>query len=575
MVFLVYGSTVKFDFVLDDDLFVRNHPMVQEGVSAIPSAFSQGSMPHFKGSNFQIYRPAVVAFFTLEHTLFGNKPGGYHFVNLLLYALVILACFELIRKLFPTVHPAYAGLGTLLFLVHPVHTEVVANIKSQDELLATLGCLLSLRYAISFWEKPDDKRRLLVSSLAYALALFSKESAAAFCIVFPLTAFVVRRESWKSSLKRLLPFLGLAMGFVLVRFLVLQDVNQSVETTVIENVLYGAQSLSELTATKAAILFYYWKLLVWPYPLSWDYSFNQIPLTSWSDAWPWISVVLYVGAMIVAWVVRNRQPASCWGLLFFLVLIVPTSNIFFLNGTTFAERFLFLPSLGIIVAALPLNGKKDKVESMAWSGFTALPSIVVICLCGVFTAMTISRTKDWKDNMTLFASGVLNAPNSSRTQMGYATELMNKAEKSMVLQERNEWIAGSREAFRRALEIWPDNAVASYKLGLISAITGDTVAAVSNYRRSLKSRPDYVFSLVNLSSIYAARQQFDSAQFFLENAFAVDSLNEMVLTNLAVVNLNRNNHEAVVRLGDVAVRNGKQIPKLEELVRIARSRQQP
>ena len=48
MVFLVYGSTVKFDFVLDDDLFVRNHPMVQEGVSAIPSAFSQGSMPHFK-----------------------------------------------------------------------------------------------------------------------------------------------------------------------------------------------------------------------------------------------------------------------------------------------------------------------------------------------------------------------------------------------------------------------------------------------------------------------------------------------------------------------------------------------
>ena len=117
--------------------------------------------------------------------------------------------------------------------------------------------------------------------------------------------------------------------------------------------------------------------------------------------------------------------------------------------------------------------------------------------------------------------------------------------------------------------------MASYKLGLISAITGDTVAAVSNYRRSLKSRPDYVFSLVNLSSIYAARQQFDSAQFFLENAFAVDSLNEMVLTNLAVVNLNRNNHEAVVRLGDVAVRNGKQIPKLEELVRIARSRQQP
>jgi tetratricopeptide (TPR) repeat protein len=570
--FFLYGNTMKFDFVLDDDLFVRNHPMVQQGISAIPSAFTQGSMPHFKGSNFQIYRPAVVSFFTLQHAVFGKKPAGYHFVNILLYALVCLACYELIRKLFPKFHPLYALLSALLFLVHPVHTEVVANIKSQDELLAAFGCLLSLRYALVYLDQPDRSRSLVVSLLAYMLALFSKESAVAFFIIFPLTALLIRRKNSLNSIRFSLPFLAVALFFIGVRFLALRGVEQAIETTVIENVLYGAASLSELTATKAAILFYFWKLLLWPHPLSWDYSYNQIPLSSWSEMLPWLSVLIYLLALSTAFLFRKRQPAISWGLLFFLLLIVPTSNIFFLNGTTFAERFLFLPSLGAIVALVAFVGDYAKNGVEARPAMTEKSVLLIMLICGFGWTGAFSRNKDWKDNYTLFESGVRNAPNSSRVQMGFATELMNKAEKSMVQQERMDLIIKSQDGFKRALGIWPENAVAAYKLGLISYMTGDTNSAETYYKQSLNSRPDYVFSLVNLASIYAARQQFDSARVHLEKAFAVDSLNEMVLTNLTVVQFNRGAYDDVLRLGSFAVRNGKAIPKVEELTRMAQAK---
>lgn len=573
LVFLVYGSTIKFEFVLDDDLFVRNHPMVQQGVTSIPSAFTQGSMPHFKGSNFQIYRPAVVSFFTLQHAIFGNKPAGYHFVNVLLYALVVVAGFQLIRKLFPQYHPFYAGLAALLYLLHPAHTEVVANIKSQDELLAALGCLLSLRYAISYWKQPGNKRFLIYASLSYLLALFSKESSAAFCVVYPMTAYLIHQNSISESIKKLFPFFSLALLFVGIRFLAISGVDQAVETTLIENVLYGATTTAELTATKAAILLYFWKLLVWPHPLSWDYSFNQIPLTTWSEVSPWLSLIVYLSALVVVFVFRVRQPAVSWGILFFLLLIVPTSNIFFLNGTTFAERFLFLPSFGAAVALIPVIVYFSRKSMDIHPGITSAPVLVTLLIALVSLYATANRNKDWKDNMTLFESGIRSAPNSSRAQMGYATELMNKAEKSMVQQERMALVQRSQEGFKRALEIWPDNAVVSYKLGLISYMTGDTVSAISYYKTSLKSRPDYVFSLVNLASIYAARQQFDSASVHLEKAFQVDSLNEMVLTNLTVVQFNRGNYAEVLRLGGVAQRNGKSILKMDELVREAQGRQ--
>ncbi|MFM2135456.1 MAG: hypothetical protein RL021_856, partial [Bacteroidota bacterium] len=396
---------------------------------------------------------------------------------------------------------------------------------------------------------------------------FSKESSVAFFALFPVTAFLLKGRSVKDSLLRSLPWLAAVLLFLLCRQVVLHGVRQDYETTVIENSLYGATSSAVRYATVLSILFNNWKLMVWPHPLSWDYSFNQLPLTSWSDPLVWFSLLLHLAAMAMGVLLFKRSPAVSWGIFFFLVLLLPTSNVFFLNGTTYAERFLFLPSFGLIVSMfalwLHLNPSRISADPMKAARPWSLP-VLLLCLAGAFA--TSSRCNDWKDNLSLFESGVASAPNSSRTQMALATEYMNKAEKSSVLQERQELIAGSKEHFRRSLEIFPDNASAAYKLGLIHAITGDTASAIGLYRSAIRCKPDDVFSLVNVATIYSVRSQTDSALYFLRQSFRVDSLNEMTLTNLMVVHFNRGEDAEVVRYGETAIRNGVGTPKINDLL---------
>jgi tetratricopeptide (TPR) repeat protein len=344
----------------------------------------------------------------------------------------------------------------------------------------------------------------------------------------------------------------------------LHGVKQDYETTVIENSLYGAGTAAVRYATAASILLTNWKLMVWPSPLSWDYSFDSFPLKDFSDPVVWLSVCVYLMALIASFYLIRRKPLVSWGLFFFLLLLLPTSNLFFLNGTTYAERFLFLPSAGLITALVAATLKGPKM-SVTWK-------VIFSALVLAAWTSTLSRCDDWKDNLSLFASGAMNAPNSSRTQMAYATELMNRAEKSAVQQERMDLVLRSKEHFERALEIFPDNANAAYRLGLINAITGDTTRAIALYRRALASKPEDVFSLVNLGTIYFARSGQDSALYCFQRAFAVDSLNDMTLTNLMVVHFNRGEDSAVVRYGEIAVRNGRTSQKVSDLLARSRSR---
>jgi tetratricopeptide (TPR) repeat protein len=569
LVLFVYGRTVKFPFVLDDELFIGNNPVVQRGFSGIPDAFDRPSLEHFKGSNFQMYRPALITAFCVERSLFGAEPKMYHVVNILLYAATVLLVFRLTKKLLPAASPLLAWCAAALYAVHPVHTEVVANVKGQDELWAALGALSSLYLFMRYMDEPARRSRLYGSLGMFLLALFSKESSVAFFAVFPVSMFVVYRRPLGETLVRSLPWLSAAVFFLLCRQAVLHGVRQDYETTVIENSLYGAASLAEKYASAFSILLNNWKLLVWPHPLSWDYSFNQIPLADWSSLRTWLSVVLYLAAILSAVLLMRRRPVFSWGMVFFLVLLLPTSNLFFLNGTTYAERFLFLPSAGILLAAASWftdpEGRSKPVNSYK----LLLPVLILIVIGG---AVSASRCSDWESNLALFESGVESAPNSSRTQMALATECMNRAQKSAVLQERQELVSKSMQSFRKALEIFPENATAAYKLGLIEAMTGDTAAAVSLYRRAILHKPEDVFSLVNLATLYSVRAMPDSALFFLRQSFQADSLNEMTLTNLMVVHFNKGDDTDVVRYGIVAERNNRLTPKMADLLGRSRSR---
>ena len=569
LILLLYGKTIGFEFSLDDGLFIVNNPVVQKGISGIGEAFTQGSMLHFKGGNFQIYRPVQISVFCIEKQLFGFTPGAFHFVNIVFYFLISLLIYWTLKLLMPSANRVFPALITILFIAHPIHTEVVANAKSQDELLSAV-CNLGALY---FFVKSDlfqNKKLYIISILLFSIALFSKESSIAFFAIFPAVSFIINKSEIKKIFFHTLPYLISGIFFLFCRHMAIKGVFTDNETTVIENVLYGANDFSVLWGTKLEILFYYLKMMIIPYPMSWDYSFNQIPLVSLFSAIPILSISLYILLGMLLFININKKPLISFGIFFFLVLIAPTSNIFFLNGATFADRFLFLPSFGLILAIfLLLSGlKKNQIEFLK-SKPTTLTYFISAAIIILFSSLTMNRNPDWKNDEAVFRSGAKNSPNSSRTTAGMGTYYMNMAEAETSPELRKFYIDSSLLFFKKSLEIFPDNSNSSYKLGLIYSILNDNNNSIFYYRKSIQSKPNNVQALNNIGAVYASMNRFDSAAFFFQKAYTIDSLNDMTLTNICIAYFNLNDFNKTIAYGEFAEKNNMGNKKIYNIMSIA------
>ena len=365
-----------------------------------------------------LYRPLTTFSYLFNYAILGNgeNPAGYHIFNFLLHWANAWLVFLIVRHLASRFDVAL--LAAALFAVHPVNTEAVTNIVGRADLLATLFVLFGGWCYL--------ERRLAGVVVAGCLAVLAKETGvmlAAFAGLYDLL--------WTEGLK---PFLkkfrreywALVPGLILIEL-----VRQWMTSTAIvfeqyftDNPLVGATPLQRLM-TVMGIIGRYLKLLVLPWRLSGDYSFNQIPLygagNAGSDIGAWMSI-LAVGLLIAAAVyLRKRERLFSWGVLFLLIMMLPTSNLILTIGSIMAERFLYLPSIGFCAALA--------VILLKISGSTrlrlALPA-VVICLLGI---RTFQRNADWQDELSFWKSTVAASPASFKAHMVYGDTIIAEAER--------------------------------------------------------------------------------------------------------------------------------------------------
>lgn len=562
VILFLYGKTLTYNFALDDELFIINSPKVNAGIKGIGEAFTKGSLDHFAGSNFQMYRPVQVTVFCIEQQFFGLNPKGFHFVNLVLYCLLSLVVYSLLGKLLPKLNIWYRAMIVLLFVVHPIHAEVVANIKSQDELLSALFNLSALAFLFKYQADKTHFKYMVYAVLCYLLGLFSKESSFAFVVIFPISLFLLHKDSIVESLKKSVPFFVAGIFFLICRQAVVSGAANNNETTPMENVLYAAKGWQQVIGTKLEIGFYYLKMMVCPHPMSWDYSFNQIPVMSVTDSIPIISLVcfLLIGLLVV--IHFKKRPEIAFGLLFFVILSVPTASVFFPNGATFGDRFLFLPSFGFIVALVFLvlwmlrNNSEDKAPANNYVLFGA----ALVCLAACF--VTTARVPDWKNNYTLFKSGAAGSPNSSRTNMGLGSLYMDKAQASTDTKERMAYVDSAVAYLGKSIKIYPQNHTSSYKLGLIYTVLNKNEQAKKFYRQSIASNPSNVQALNNLGTIYNTSNQFDSAYYFYEKAYGLGNPNDMTLANISIAAFNKGLNDKAIFYAEESINKGMRNAKV-------------
>jgi tetratricopeptide (TPR) repeat protein len=530
--FVLYGASVGFDYTLDDDLFVVKNEKVQNGISAIPSIFTSGTKSLI---GTLPYRPVVLSSFAIEQTFFDNNPAVRHFFNIVIYIVLLQVLLSLLLKLFKSYSSIFIACIVLLYTAHPIHTEVVSSVKGRDELLAALFGFLAWKTLIDFnTENIINYKKLILGSLFFLLSCLSKESGIVFLALIPLWNFMVLDKSIKNNLILTLPLLLSAIFYLGARHITSVDGIIVRDVPELTNILNATQSIGELTATKVAILFYYVKLLVMPWPLVWDYSFNQIPVANWSSVLPWVSGLIYlflIGFSLFQW---KKNPIVSFFILFFLISILPTSNLLFTTGCTMGERFLFVPSLAFAVLltyALAFYLNKSDVQNLSIKSSNVVKIIAAITI--LFSGMTIARSSDWKNNLTLFESSVKASPNSARTHYSLASEYLSLYGKTGDGNQRNEYIKKAIMHFERSLEILPANFQTLYNTGLCNSLNSDTLKAISAYKKAIQLNDVYTNAMNNLAVLYEGQKQYDSAFYYYLMAYKITPNEKSLKQNIS------------------------------------------
>jgi len=448
-------------YTLDDAVVMSSNTMVEKGISGIPEIFTSNLLDGSKGSHANLtqarYRPFSTATFAVEYQFFGRNPMVSHLINLCIFLLLVLVLFRLLRtSIFQHQHEYLAFVTCLIYVAHPIHTEVIANVKSRDELITFLFVVLSLKFFIQYSLK-QSYVQLSLALLCFFIALLTRESAITFVAVVPLVMYYFYNRTIKQSLLYTLPLVLMSVLFLAIRYFATRNEHDTTPLIVLNSPFMWATA-SQAFATKTFILLKYIGLLFFPHPLSWDYGFNQIPYISLASVEFVVSLVVIVALLVYGLMKFKSKSIYSFSILYYFVTISLFSNFLVDVGTPLSERFLFQPSLAfcIIIASLYLHfEQKSQLLS------TALLAVVVI----LFSIKTVVRNRVWENNETLNLTDVATAPNSERTNQ-YATELyILKANKETNIDLKRDYFRKAAYYGERCIQIYPDNPIATMELG--------------------------------------------------------------------------------------------------------------
>ncbi len=513
MGFVFYSNTLHHNYTFDDFSIIRDNLLTKKGVSGIKEIFlSSYWTGYFENDNF-LYRPLSKAMFAIEWQIAPNKPALSHWVNVILYSITGFLLFKMLMLYFPD-KMWFCGVTSLLFIAHPIHTEVVASIKSRDEILSFLFFILTAICAFNFlMQKGKNSIWLITTLISYSLSLLSKESAITYLAVIPLMVYFFTKARLKQQLILFLSLCVIVILFLILRSTILAGGAPFV-APMIDNILLFTKSHLLRFTTAVSILGIYLKLLFFPYPLVSDNSYNQLPIVGLTD-WHFIlSFLIFAGLGIYAlWGFRKKSIYS-FGILFYFITISVTSNIFILIGTSYGERFLYAPSLGFCLVISSLLMRDSVGDTMPDKKLFLLPAFITL----LFFVLTFNRNKAWKDDYALHSTDVLHSPNSAKAHYFFGNLLTGEEYLSKIKSPSLQQAAldeGLKE-MRKTISIYPLFSDAFDKIGNIYFKQQKFDSADVYFKKALTFYPENVLYLNNygISLFYQyrmedARQQFE------------------------------------------------------------------
>jgi tetratricopeptide (TPR) repeat protein len=447
--FVIYGNTVFNKYSFDDGYIIEN-VNVQKGILGIPSILTN---PYFENKTITFdYRPITLITFAIEYQFFKQNPAISHFINILLFAIGLLLIYQLLISIFK-LHEKYAFLPlviTILFAIHPLHTEVVASLKNRDEILSFIFGLLFMKYGFNYLTSSENNyKTALLAIVFFVLSLLSKLVGLLYLPCLFLIVFFYNKVGLK---KRQFGFILLnAVVLLIILISIFSNINR--KTLYFENSLIGEKNSAIYIGTILKTLLYHLKMLWIPNPLRFYYGHNLFPVVTFFTVEILFSAFIYLGLIIFSIYQYFKKNNAGLFLLLFLLFTLFYSNFPIPYTGMFSERALFVSSLWFIIFITTLLF--TLFEWSFFKKFILVRYILLLFFVGYFSFLTIRRNLDWKDNLTLMLHDIPSLENSISANYILANRLVKESELTTDTTQSTQFKQLAIQYYKQAIKLYP------------------------------------------------------------------------------------------------------------------------
>ncbi len=538
LVGLCYANSLPNDFVGDDFPIVAANPALR---SINPFQFLRSSY-WTEDQSAGIYRPLTIFSLSIDYALWHRWAPGFRLMNLLIHALNGWLLFLVARSL--------AGAGTIpiaaavIYLVHPAHTEAVTTIVGRSELLGVfffLSAWLFFRRGQIGW-----------TVALFLLSVLSKENAIVLPAVLALDVFLSNGCDLKKAAtawKRLAAVGVAAIAYLGVRLAVLGALGVPAAM----QYRGGTLSYVERWMTSGRVILRYVELVFAPVDLVGDYDFNTIPIAHPGDWVAWLGILVIAAVLAIAWWFRRRDWVISMGLLFAITALIPASNWIMPISILMAERFLYLPMIGLALAgAVVFASIPFRYRTLIGGGcFT-----IAVVLC-------VAHNYIWRNEFSYYRNMVRVEPTNIKARIGYGFALIQAGFKDEATDQLQAGLqilpnnpsvistlalakmtrtscADAWPLLDRALEISPNHGDTLRRIADCYLREGKIKEAEAAYRKALDyiPFPDSLFYLSWGLSLEDIGQKSDAIAAY-ERAVLIDPQNILIRNKLAALNSDR------------------------------------
>lgn len=499
--FIIYYNALSNEFVFDDLPNIVQNPWIKQ-IKSLPIIFFSPLSGFDAGYATSYYRPLIHVLYMVTYAVVGLNPWGFHLVNILFHAGTSVLVFLLFSKLQPDSQPSSHLLSpslfaALLFAAHPIHTEAVTWIAGVMDVSFTFFFLLSLYHYMRSEE--GGKYNYYLSIVSFFLSTLCKEPALTLLFILIAYDYVFKRTNFRLSRYaiRYLPYLVVMGIYFALRINALGGFAPS--KTHIDLTIY------QYVINIIHLFVQYIEKLILPLNLSAIYSFH--PLTTVFDLTALISLVFLLGIAFFAY--KMRKDKVIFFTLFLIVLpLLPAFAIRSIAGeSVFAERYLYLPSVGyVIIVALLLTRIRLSVPYQK-----AILAIVFFVLVASYSAGTIIRNMAWKNSYTLWTDTVQKNPDSAvaHRYLGFALYADGRIDDAI-------------EQYKTALAFKPDDEDTHLNIGVAYDHKGWTEQAIAEYQTVLMLNPNNSKAHNNLGGACVNKGLLDEAIAHYQRALDLD-----------------------------------------------------